>query len=125
MPHVGVVLRCIISSPDVQSLYELRSSLVERRDAIPGWFDFNTSPCNWTGISCEGSAVHEVFLSCSVLPLSLPFPIRIGDLKNLSDNMLTGTLPLAISGLKMIQRLVLITTFLEAYRLALVFWASL
>ncbi|RVW82590.1 Leucine-rich repeat receptor protein kinase MSP1 [Vitis vinifera] len=59
---------------------------------------FQIPPCNWTGIRCEGSMVRRIDLSCSLLPLDLPFPNLTGELRNLkhlnfSWCALTGEIP--------------------------------
>lgn len=52
----------------------------------------------WSGIRCEEAVVLGIDLSCTLLPLNLPFPRTIGqfnELKylNLSRCALTGPIP--------------------------------
>ncbi|KAJ0703075.1 putative non-specific serine/threonine protein kinase [Helianthus annuus] len=123
-------------SDDTSSLIALRNSLLERKDVVSTWFGSTMRPCNWTGIMCESFVVHQISLSCTSSPLSLPFPKILEEFKSLkhlsvrhcgfngriysdfwtlehletldlSDNRLSGVLPLAISNLKKLKVLVL------------------
>ncbi|KAL9998664.1 putative protein kinase RLK-Pelle-LRR-Xb-1 family [Helianthus debilis subsp. tardiflorus] len=123
-------------SRDTSSLIALRKFLIQREDVTSTWFGSDTPPCNWTGIRCESSAVHQISLLCKPSPLSLPFPKIFQEFKSLkhlnlshcgfnghiyldfwtlehlekldlSDNRLSGVLPSAISNLKRLTVLVL------------------
>ncbi|KAK9141378.1 hypothetical protein Scep_011059 [Stephania cephalantha] len=125
-----------IYSDEIQSLVALRDSLIQKRDVIPSWFNSEIPPCKWSGISCIGSEVQRIDLSCTIGPFDLPFPKIIGEFKHLkylnlsfcgltgeipsrvwnlkvlesldlSGNNLSGTLPSDISNLKLLRELVL------------------
>ncbi|KVI08275.1 Concanavalin A-like lectin/glucanase, subgroup [Cynara cardunculus var. scolymus] len=134
-----LVLLCFVHlcfSNETASLIALRKLLLQRKDVISTWFDSKIPPCNWTGIRCEGSVVHQISLSCTLSPPTLPFPrifrefrslkhlniSRCGfnghiysdfwileDLEtlDLSNNRLLGVLPPSLSRLKKLRVLVL------------------
>ncbi|KAI3518610.1 hypothetical protein L1887_07415 [Cichorium endivia] len=77
-------------SNDTSSLITLRKLLLQRKDVISNWFDQKTHPCNWTGITCEDSSVHQISLSCTFSPLSLPFPKILHEFKSLKHLNLSG-----------------------------------
>ena len=139
-----IIILCFIFLPfssaryfgDVEALIALRNSLLPKREILPSWFDSKIPPCNWTGVKCEGAAVFDLDLSCTFLPLNLPFPNLLGEFRslkhlnlshcgltgsippniwsldkletlNLSDNRLDGVLPPTLSNLKNLRELVL------------------
>ncbi|XP_071736386.1 leucine-rich repeat receptor protein kinase MSP1-like [Rutidosis leptorrhynchoides] len=138
--HVFVLLLLCFArlcySNDTSSLITLRNSLLQRKDIISTWFGSKLPPCNWTGITCNSFAVHQISLPCTSSPLSLPFPKILKEFRSLkhlnlthcnfngeiysdfwnltnletldlSDNSLSGVIPSTISNLKKLQVLVL------------------
>lgn len=73
----------------------------------PGWtanagWNLDNFPCAWTGISCSGGQVTNLFMFNN--QLSGPLPASIGDLTaldvlNLQSNMLTGPIPASIGNI--------------------------
>ncbi|XP_047938628.1 receptor-like protein kinase 5 [Salvia hispanica] len=68
---------------------------------IPGWSAAAATPCNWTGVACNGLG-SVAALSLSGASLSGDFPISLCDLPSLSNlslsnNSINSSLPAAVS----------------------------
>ncbi|RWR96560.1 MDIS1-interacting receptor like kinase 2-like protein [Cinnamomum micranthum f. kanehirae] len=125
------VAATISKSPEAEALLKWKGSLFQSQ-ALNSW-SLNVSPCNWTGITCNGAKekVVEINLpSCglqgtldqlsfssfsSIVRLDLAnntingiIPSNIGALSrltylDLSNNQLSGTLPLPLANLTLIS----------------------
>ncbi|RWR96565.1 LOW QUALITY PROTEIN: MDIS1-interacting receptor like kinase 2-like protein [Cinnamomum micranthum f. kanehirae] len=125
------VAAIISKSPEAEALLKWKGSLFQSQ-ALNSW-SLNVSPCNWTGITCNGAKekVVEINLpSCglqgtldqlsfssfsSIVRLDLAnntingtIPSNIGALSrltylDLSNNQLSGTLPLPLANLTLIS----------------------
>ncbi|XP_060212186.1 leucine-rich repeat receptor protein kinase MSP1-like [Lycium barbarum] len=115
-----IILLCFTQQPvvttgylvhDMELLKAFRNSLVQKRDVIPSWSDTKTTPCNWTGVKCEGERVIRIDFPCSVSPLNLPFPGKnIGKFRslkhlNLNHCALSGNIPTDVWSLENLETL--------------------
>uniref|UniRef100_A0A175YM57 non-specific serine/threonine protein kinase n=1 Tax=Daucus carota subsp. sativus TaxID=79200 RepID=A0A175YM57_DAUCS len=125
---------------DKEALISFKSKLdsAESRTSLSSWNNQNSSPCNWTGVSCNGFGQRVISLNLSGFGIegtisphiaNLSFlrtidlgnnklrgeiPSQIGNLfhlrvLNLSVNSLEGMIPLNISKLSKLQTLDLMT----------------
>uniref|UniRef100_M8BQ53 non-specific serine/threonine protein kinase n=1 Tax=Aegilops tauschii TaxID=37682 RepID=M8BQ53_AEGTA len=121
-------------SSDIKSLFTLRHSIAEEKGFLRSWFDSETPPCSWLGITCSGRSVVAIDLSS--MPLYVRFPSCIGAFESLvllnlsgcgftgevrdtlgnlqrlqylelNDNQLSGSLPPSLYTLKMLKEMVL------------------
>ncbi|KAL6616609.1 hypothetical protein ACP70R_038879 [Stipagrostis hirtigluma subsp. patula] len=128
----------LAESSDIHALFTLRDSVTEGKGFLHNWFDSETPPCSWTGITCVGRTV--VAIDLSYMPLYTPFPFCIrsfqslerlnfsgcgfsGELPDiwgslqrlryvdLSYNQLIGALPASLYGLKMLEEIILDNNF--------------
>ncbi|XP_073364724.1 leucine-rich repeat receptor protein kinase MSP1-like [Aegilops tauschii subsp. strangulata] len=95
-------------SSDIKSLFTLRHSIAEEKGFLRSWFDSETPPCSWLGITCSGRSVVAIDLSS--MPLYVRFPSCIGAfeslvLLNLSGCGFTGELPDTLGNLQRLQYL--------------------
>ncbi|OAY80416.1 Leucine-rich repeat receptor protein kinase MSP1 [Ananas comosus] len=123
------------STGDIKKLFTLRDYLSQNSASVTSWFDPETLPCNWLGITCSSSHTVQA-IDLSYVLLTLPFPScitefrslhrlnlsgcgfsgevpeTIGQLQNLqyldlSKNQLSGSLPSSLFGLGMLKELLL------------------
>ncbi|KAL6553997.1 Serine/threonine-protein kinase hsl1 [Orobanche minor] len=82
-------------------LQEMKHSLSDPTGSLSGWSHLDASPCNWTGVTCDGrSSVLSVVLSDA--SIFGPFPVVLCRLPylstiSLSNNYINESLPLSIS----------------------------
>ncbi|KAG2271665.1 hypothetical protein Bca52824_066220 [Brassica carinata] len=109
------ILLLSFSPPSLQDLASDKSALLSLRSSLGGrtflWDTKQTSPCNWTGVSCDSDRVTALRLPGVALSGQIPEGI-FGNLTNLRTlslrlNALTGTLPLDLGSCSDLRRLYL------------------
>ncbi|KAJ8638834.1 hypothetical protein MRB53_015528 [Persea americana] len=90
-------------------LQQIKLSLEDPSQALSNWNPNDTTPCNWSGVTCNPS-LSITSLNFFNFNLSGPFPTLLCNLANLSFlsfsyNFLTGSLPLSISSCKSLRHL--------------------
>ncbi|CAL4953038.1 unnamed protein product [Urochloa decumbens] len=117
---------------DISTLFKLRDVVTEGKGFLSNWFDSETPPCSWSGITCDNHTVVRIDLSS--VPIYAPFPLCVvlfqslvhlnfsgcgfsGELPDawgnlhhlqyldLSRNQLTGSLPISLYGLRRLKEL--------------------
>ncbi|XP_076953694.1 uncharacterized protein LOC143627858 [Bidens hawaiensis] len=89
---------------DKQTLIYLKSqTITQPPDALASW-DPNSSPCNWTRVSCDVRGQRVVGVDLSSLRISGPVSPNIGNLSflttlQLQDNQFQGIIPETITNL--------------------------
>ncbi|XP_022962556.1 probable LRR receptor-like serine/threonine-protein kinase At3g47570 [Cucurbita moschata] len=91
---------------DKQALISIKSGFINLQPSNPvsSWDNSNSSPCNWTRVSCNKDGNRVVALDLSGLQLSGSLDPHIGNLTflhslELQNNLLTGPIPHQISNL--------------------------
>ncbi|XP_038884442.1 putative receptor-like protein kinase At3g47110 [Benincasa hispida] len=94
---------------DKQALISLKSGFnnLNLYDPLSSW-DQNSSPCNWTGVTCNEDGERVVELDLSGLALAGSLHMQIGNLSflkslQLQNNQLTGPIPIQIGNLFRLQ----------------------
>ncbi|CAN6892527.1 unnamed protein product [Brassica oleracea] len=109
------ILLLSLPPPSLQDLSADKSALLSLRSSLGGrtflWNTKQTSPCNWTGVSCDSDRVTALRLPGVALSGQIPEGI-FGNLTNLRTlslrlNALTGTLPLDLGSCSDLRRLYL------------------
>ncbi|CAF1933500.1 hypothetical protein HID58_067920 [Brassica napus] len=109
------ILLLSLPPPSLQELAADKSALLSLRSSLGGrtflWNTKQTSPCNWTGVSCDSDRVTALRLPGVALSGQIPEGI-FGNLTNLRTlslrlNALTGTLPLDLGSCSDLRRLYL------------------
>lgn len=82
-------------------LQRLKLSLSDPNGVFSSWSERDLSPCNWTGIACDGGG-SVVSVALSGANLAGPFPDFICSLPslsylNLSNNFINSSLPVSVS----------------------------
>ncbi|KAJ7544661.1 hypothetical protein O6H91_09G088000 [Diphasiastrum complanatum] len=97
-------------SPDGLALLSLKKSFVDARGRLDDWLESDSTPCWWTGVSCDDlDAV--IGLNLSAMDLSGELSADVGRLVSLvnltiAQNNLTGNLPgemSALGGLRLLN----------------------
>ncbi|KAG7577660.1 Leucine-rich repeat-containing N-terminal plant-type [Arabidopsis thaliana x Arabidopsis arenosa] len=118
MANLFIFLSILLLSLPLPSIGDLaadKSALLSLRSAVGGrtllWDVKQTSPCNWTGVVCEGGRVTVLRLPGEKLSGHIPEGIfgNLTQLRTLSLrlNGLTGTLPLDLGSCSDLRRLYL------------------
>ncbi|KAL0719273.1 hypothetical protein Bca4012_068597 [Brassica carinata] len=114
---LSILLLLSLPLPSAQDLSPDKSALLSLRSALGGrtllWNTEHTTPCNWTGVSCDAATDRVTALRLPGFALSGDIPEGIfGNLTNLRTlslrlNSLTGTLPLDLAACSDLRRLYL------------------
>ncbi|CAH2053438.1 unnamed protein product [Thlaspi arvense] len=118
MASLSIFLSILLLSlplPSTQDLAADKSALLSLRSAVGGrtilWDIKQTTPCNWTGVVCDGGRVTAVHLPGVALSGQIPEGVfgNLTQLRTLSLrlNALTGTLPLDLGSCSDLRRLYL------------------
>ncbi|CAL9116162.1 unnamed protein product [Musa textilis] len=95
LPHLSLSLSL---SREGLSLLQAKNSLADPGDALSDWNPLDSTPCNWTGVTCGSASLAVTSLDLSGLDLAGPFPSALCRLPHLSflslaSNELNDTLP--------------------------------
>ncbi|CAN8270242.1 unnamed protein product [Cochlearia groenlandica] len=109
------ILLISLPLPSTQDLSADKSALLSLRSAVAGrtfhWETNHSTPCNWTGVECDGDRVTGLRLPGFALSGEIPKGIfgNLTKLRTLSLrlNSLTGTLPLDLGFCSDLRRLYL------------------
>ncbi|ESQ48138.1 hypothetical protein EUTSA_v10020262mg [Eutrema salsugineum] len=112
---LSILLLLSLPLPSIQDLAADKSALLSLRSAVGGrtflWDIKHTTPCNWTGVLCDGDRVTALHLPGVSLSGQIPEGIfgNLTQLRTLSFrlNGLTGTLPLDLGSCSDLRRLYL------------------
>ncbi|CAH8284658.1 unnamed protein product [Eruca vesicaria subsp. sativa] len=120
MASLSLLLSILLFSLPLSSLQDLssdKSALLSLRSSLGGrtllWNTKHSTPCNWTGVSCDSSSNRVTALHLPGVALSGQIPEGIfGNLTQLRTlslrlNALTGTLPLDLGSCSDLRRLYL------------------
>uniref|UniRef100_A0A1J3HVU0 Protein kinase domain-containing protein n=1 Tax=Noccaea caerulescens TaxID=107243 RepID=A0A1J3HVU0_NOCCA len=118
MASLSIFLSFLLLSlplPSIQDLSADKSALLSLRSAVGGhtflWDIKHATPCNWTGVVCDGGRVTVLRLPGASLSGKIPEGIfgNLTQLRTLSLrlNALTGTLPLDLGSCSELRRLYL------------------
>ncbi|XP_010487681.1 PREDICTED: probable inactive receptor kinase RLK902 isoform X2 [Camelina sativa] len=113
--HSVLLLLFTLPLPSIGDLAADKSALLSLRSAVGGrtllWDVKLTTPCNWTGVVCDGGRVTALRLPGETLSGHIPEGVfgNLTQLRTLSLrlNALTGTLPLDLGSCSDLRRLYL------------------
>ncbi|KZV54214.1 hypothetical protein F511_36782 [Dorcoceras hygrometricum] len=98
---LSMILRLNALNQDGIHLQKVKLSLSDPAGSLAGWSEWDSTPCNWTGVKCNhNNSVVSVDLSGASLSGSFPVPLcSLPSLSflSLSNNYIGSSLPLSIS----------------------------
>ncbi|THU62049.1 hypothetical protein C4D60_Mb01t01060 [Musa balbisiana] len=97
LPHLSLSLSLSLNREGL-SLLQAKNSLADPGNALSDWNPLDSTPCNWTGVTCGSTSLAVTSLNLSGLALAGPFPSALCRLPHLSflslaSNVLNDTLP--------------------------------
>ncbi|EOA12846.1 hypothetical protein CARUB_v10025818mg, partial [Capsella rubella] len=102
---VSIVVSASLSlNTDKEALISFRSQISQNPQTLSFFWDKNTSPCNWTGVSCNTRNRRVASINLSSRGLTGSISPSIGNLSfltslQLQNNQLQGTIPEEITNL--------------------------